>query len=231
MNYVMLSVFMSLFALVTVLGFFASRWKKADLNSLNEWGLAGRQFGTVITWFLLGGDLYTAYTFIAMPALVFGVGAYGFFAIPYVILIYPFAFVIFPRLWAVAHRHGCITPADFIRVRYGSRWLATAVAVTGIVATMPYIALNLVGIEVVVGALGFPTEGIVGEIPLIVGFAILAAYTYTSGLRAPAMIAIVKDVLIYITVAAAIIVIPQQLGGFAKIFAAVPPEKLLLTPP
>ncbi|MET0378588.1 MAG: sodium:solute symporter family protein [Spongiibacteraceae bacterium] len=231
MNPVMLTVFFALFALVTVIGFFASRWKKADLNSLNEWGLAGRQFGTVITWFLLGGDLYTAYTFIAMPALIFGVGAYGFFAIPYVILIFPFAFVVFPRLWAVASRHGCITPADFIRVRYGSRWLATAIAVTGIVATMPYIALNLVGIEVVVGALGFPTEGIVGEIPLIVAFAILAAYTYTSGLRAPAMIAVVKDVLIYITVIAAIIVIPRQLGGFEKIFAAVPPEKLLLTPP
>lgn len=231
MNLIMLSTFFALFALVTVLGFFASRWKSADLSTLDEWGLAGRSFGTVITWFLLGGDLYTAYTFIAMPALVFGIGAYGFFAIPYVILIFPFAFAIFPRLWAVANRHGCVTPADFIRVRYGSRWLALAIALTGIIATMPYIALNLVGIEVVVGALGFPTGGWIGEIPLIVAFVILAAYTYTSGLRAPAMIAIVKDILIYATVIAAVIVIPRQLGGFANIFAAVPAEKLLLTPP
>jgi SSS family solute:Na+ symporter len=96
---------------------------------------------------------------------------------------------------------------------------------------MPYIALQLVGIEVVIGALGFDTKGFVGDLPLIIAFAILAAYTYTSGLRAPAMIAVVKDVLIYITIAAAIIVIPPQLGGFGHIFGAVPPAKLLLKAP
>ena len=224
-------VFVALFGFVTVLGFFASRWKRADLNSLHEWGLAGRRFGTWLTWFLLGGDLYTAYTFIAVPALVYGVGAHGFFSVPYTILVYPFAFIVFPRLWAVAQKHGFITPGDFVRARYGSRWLALAIALTGILATMPYIALQLIGIEVVIGALGFNTDGLIGELPLIVAFAILAAYTYASGLRAPAMIAIVKDVLIYATIIAAVIVIPAQLGGYAKIFASVPPEKLLLKAP
>ncbi|MFT3928739.1 MAG: sodium:solute symporter [Spongiibacteraceae bacterium] len=231
MNITATIVFVAIFILVTVLGFLASRWKRADLNSLHEWGLAGRRFGTLLTWFLLGGDLYTAYTFIAVPALVFGAGAYGFFGVPYTILVYPFAFVVFGRLWAVAHKHGFITPADFIRARYGSRWLALAIAATGIIATMPYIALQLVGIEVVIGALGFSTEGLIGELPLIVAFAILAAYTYASGLRAPAMIAVVKDILIYVTIIAAIIVIPAQLGGYGKIFSAIPPEKLLLKAP
>jgi solute:Na+ symporter, SSS family len=50
-------------------------------------------------------------------------------------------------------------------------------------------------------------------------------------LRAPASIAIVKDILIYITALAAIIVIPIQLGGFAKIFATVPAAKVLLATP
>ena len=45
------------------------------------------------------------------------------------------------------------------------------------------------------------------------------------------MIAIVKDTLIYITAFAAVIVIPAQLGGWANIFAAVPPEKLILATP
>ncbi len=231
MNITATLVFVSIFIAVTVLGFLASRWQRADLNSLHEWGLAGRRFGTLLTWFLLGGDLYTAYTFIAVPALVFGAGAFGFFGVPYTILVYPFAFVVFGRLWAVAHKHNFITPADFVRARYGSRWLALAIAITGIVATMPYIALQLVGIEVVIGALGFNTSGLLGELPLIIAFAILAAYTYASGLRAPAMIAVVKDILIYATIIAAVIVIPAQLGGYAKIFAAVPPEKLLLKLP
>lgn len=224
-------VFVSSFLFVTILGFYASRWKQADLHSLDEWGLAGRRFGTWITWFLLGGDLYTAYTFIAVPALLFGMGAFGFFGIPYTILIYPLAFMVLPRLWAVSHKHGFVTPADFIRARYNSPLLALAIAVTGILATMPYVALQLVGIEVVIGGLGFDTKGAFGEIPLIVAFVILAAYTYSSGLRAPAMIAIVKDLLIYITIIAAFIIIPMQLGGYGKIFSAVPVEKLLLKAP
>src|SRR5262250_3794408 len=105
-DWVALSVFIALFVLVTILGFLAARWRRGDLDLLHEWGLAGRRFGTVVTWFLLGGDLYTAYTFVAVPALVFGAGAIGFFAVPYTIMIYPFVFVVFPRLWSVSHKHG-----------------------------------------------------------------------------------------------------------------------------
>ncbi len=230
-NWTALTVFVLFFGAVTILGFVASRWRKGDLSLLSEWGLAGGRFGTMVTWFLLGGDLYTAYTFIAVPALAFGAGAIAFFAVPYTILVYPFVFVVFPRLWSVSRRHRYITAADFVRGRFGNRSLALAVAVTGIVATMPYIALQLVGIEVVIAAMGVQAAGVVGELPLIIAFVILAAFTYTSGLRAPAAIAIVKDVMIYVTVVTAIVVVPMQLGGFGRIFAAVPPAKLILPHP
>ncbi|MBV9554440.1 MAG: sodium:solute symporter, partial [Alphaproteobacteria bacterium] len=201
-----LVVFVLLFVLIAVLGFVAGRWRRGDLDLIEEWGLAGSRFGTVVTWFLLGGDLYTAYTFIAVPALMFGAGAIAFFAVPYTIMVYPFVFVVFPRLWQVARHNGYITASDFVRGRYGSRWLALAVAVTGIVATMPYIALQLVGIQVVIGALGINAAGLGRDLPLVIAFVILAAFTYTSGLRAPAAIAIVKDLLIWITVVVAIVV-------------------------
>jgi SSS family solute:Na+ symporter len=224
-------VFVALFLFVTWVGFIAARWRKADLNVLNDWGLGGRRFGTVVTWFLLGGDLYTAYTFIAVPALVYGAGAMGFFAVPYTILIYPILYLIFPRLWVIAHKRGHVTAADFVRERFDSRLLALAVALTGIVATMPYIALQLVGMEVVIGALGFPAGGFIGHLPLIIAFVILAAFTYTSGLRAPALIAVVKDTLIFVTIFAAIVIIPAKLGGYGAIFASIPHEKLLLESP
>src|SRR4051794_11896226 len=205
-----------LFAFVAVLGFGAARWKRAQaLDNLDEWGLGGRNFGSWVTWFLLGGDLYTAYTFVAVPALVFGVGALGFFAVPYTIVLYPIALLAAIRMWSVAHRRGYVTPADFVRGRHGSSSLALAVAITGIVATMPYIALQLVGIEAVLKAMG-----IEGHLPLIIAFAVLAAYTYSSGLRAPALIAFVKDSLIYLVVIVAIIALPIQLGGFDAIFGA-----------
>jgi SSS family solute:Na+ symporter len=214
-NQVELWILVFFFVLVSGMGFLAARWKRAEsLNNLDEWGLGGRNFGTWVTWFLLGGDLYTAYTFIAVPALIYGAGAAGFFAVPYTIIVYPMVFLVAPRLWSVSHRNGYVTPADFVRGRSGSGGLALAVAITGIVATMPYIALQLVGIEAVLGAIG-----ISGRIPLYVAFIVLAAYTYSSGLRAPALIAFVKDSLIYIVVIAAIIYIPSKLGGWGEIFA------------
>ena len=220
-----LAIFLFFFALVTVLGFVAARWRRAEtLEHLDEWGLGGRNFGAWVSWFLIGGDLYTAYTFVAVPALVFGVGALGFFAVPYTIITYPIVFIAAPRMWSVAHRHGYVTPADFVRGRHGSASLALAIAVTGIVATMPYIALQLVGIGAVLKSMG-----ILGEWPLIIAFVILAAYTYQSGLRAPALIAFVKDTLIYIVVITAVIYIPIKLGGFGDIFAAAD-KKFASTP-
>jgi SSS family solute:Na+ symporter len=215
-NELQLAIVAALFLFVSGVGFAAVRWRRAaSLQDIDEWGLGGRKFGGWITWFLLGGDIYTAYTFVAVPALVFGLGAIGFFAVPYTIIVYPLVLLAAIRLWSVAHRHGMATPADFVRGRYGSSTLALAIAVTGIVATMPYIALQLVGIEAVV-----KTIGLTGDWPIILAFAVLAAYTYQSGLRAPALIAFVKDTLIYIVVFVAIIAIPIQLGGFDAIFGA-----------
>ncbi|MET9955796.1 monocarboxylate uptake permease MctP [Streptomyces sp. NPDC006339] len=211
-----ITVFVSLFLLVSVMGFAASRWRRPkELASLDEWGLGGRSFGPWITWFLIGGDLYTAYTFVAIPALLFGAGAVGFFALPYTVVVYPLVFLVLLRLWSVSHRHGLVTPADFVRVRHGSRLLALLVAITGIVATMPYIALQLVGIEAVLRSMG-----IAGHWPITVAFLVLAAYTYHSGLRAPALIAFVKDILTYLVIIVAVIYIPPKLGGWGSIFGA-----------
>src|SRR5215471_263719 len=206
----------ALFLLVSAVGFVAARWRRPDtLAHLDEWGLGGRSFGGWITWFLVGGDLYTAYTFVAVPALLFASGATGFFAVPYTVIVYPMVFVVLVRLWSVSHRHGFVTPADFVRARSGSSTMALLVAITGIVATMPYIALQLVGIEAVLKSMHIP-----GSWPLIVAFLVLAAYTYQSGLRAPALIAFVKDILIYLVIIVAILYIPSKLGGWASIFSA-----------
>jgi SSS family solute:Na+ symporter len=232
-NAVSLSVLIIIFVLVTGVGFAAARWRRpVAFASLDEWGLGGRGFGTFVTWFLLGGDLYTAYTFVAVPAAMFSTGAVmGFFAVPYTIIVYPLIFIFMPRLWSVSHRHGYVTPADFVRGRFDSRSLSLAVAVTGIIATMPYIALQLVGIQAVleVAGIGGSSNTFLKDLPLLIAFAVLAAYTYSSGLRAPALIAFIKDILIYLVIIVAIIYIPYKLGGFGKIFDAAQ-GKLTKTP-
>ena len=155
----------------------------------------------------------------AVPALIFGAGAAGFFAVPYTIIIYPLFFLILIRLWSVSHRHGFVTPADFVRARFDSPTLALLIAITGIVATMPYIALQLIGIEAVLKTMGMTGDSVLARhAPIIIAFAILAAYTYQSGLRAPALIAFVKDTLIYIVIIVAVIYLPYKLGGWGSIF-------------
>lgn len=225
-------VFITLFFLISSLGFVASRWKRADLGHIEEWGLGGRRFGPLLVWFLLGGDLYTAYTFVALPALMYAAGGSGFFAVPYSIIVFPIVFAVFPKVWGVCAKHGYVTAADMVAGLYRNRTLALMIALTGIVATMPYLSLQLVGLEAIFAGLGLHASitifGSEMELPLFVAFLVMAGFTYNSGLRAPAMIAIVKDILIYTTLIAAILIVPAKLGGYGAVFDAVPPEKLLI---
>jgi solute:Na+ symporter, SSS family len=228
------SIVIVLFVIVTGVGFGAARWRRAgDMKHLDEWGLGGRGFGTFITWFLLGGDLYTAYTFIAVPALVFGSGSIGFYAVAYTIMVFPIVFIFLPRLWSVSRVHGYVTPADFIRGRYGARGLALAAAFTGILALMPYIALQLVGIQAVLTVMGVGASAgnsFVKDLPLFIAFLVLAIFTYVSGLRAPALIAFVKDTLIYVFVLVAVFYIPTRLGGWGHIFGTAQAHFAAISP-
>jgi SSS family solute:Na+ symporter len=210
---VQFGVFLGLFVVTIALGFWAARWRQpSTMYNLDEWGLGGRSFGPVLTWFLASGDLYTAYTFVALPALIYAVGAVGFFAVPFAVIALPLVFVGLSRMWSVAHIHGLVTPADFVRVRFGSAWLALVVAVAGIVGTLPYIALQLLGMEAV-----FTVMGLEGHWPLWAAFAILALFTYNAGLRAPALMAILKDILILWVVLAALVMVGAK-GGWGRVF-------------
>ncbi len=221
MRWTELAIFTLLFAVATGLGFYAARWKGGrGLNNLNEWGLGGRKFGSWVTWFLLSGDIFTAYTFVAAPALMFGAGPIGFYGLPFTMFVYPLAYLPVIRFWSVSRVHRYVTPADFVQGRYGSSTLTLLVAVTGIVSMMLYIALQLLGLEAVLRTMGLNWAGLAGHAPLFIAFVILAVYTYRSGLRAPALIAFGKGFLIYLVIIVAVIILSVKLGGWGAIFDA-----------
>ncbi|HEU5108640.1 MAG TPA: sodium:solute symporter, partial [Micromonosporaceae bacterium] len=130
----------------------------------------------------------------------------------FLVVVYPMLFVVLVRFWSVSHVHGFVTPAEFVRARFGSRTLAVGVAVTCVVATMPYIALQLVGVQAV-----FSVMGLTGKWPLTAAFLVLALYTFNSGLRAPALISIVKDVLIIWVVLSAFVAVAGKSGGWGNV--------------
>ena len=223
--------FVCLFVVFIVLGFYGKYWRRGDLNNVHEWSLAGRKLGTTLVFFLIGADLYTAYTFVAIPSGVFAKGSLYFFAIPYVMLTFAVALVTMPRLWSLSREKGYITASDFVKDRFSSLALAVMIAITGIVAELPYIALQIVGMQSVLTVMlaGTSNSQIVGEISLLVSFAILAAFTFTSGLRGATLTAIFKDILIWITVIAVIVVVPISIGGFGNVFKEIKPNYVTLS--
>ncbi|MCL5008226.1 MAG: sodium:solute symporter [Candidatus Marsarchaeota archaeon] len=220
---VSITVFVALFGVFIFLGFYGSRWRKGDLRKLKEWGMAGSRIGTAVGWFLLGADIYTAYTFIAVPSSLYAKGSIYFFAAPYVIITYAFAMWLMPKFWKIANKNGHLTVADFVRSLFNSRLLAISIAVVGIVAELPYIALQIVGMQAVLITLlsGIGAVNLIIEISLILSFIILAAFTWTSGLRGAALGSIMKDVLILITVVVVVLVV-VTIGGFHTALLTAP---------
>ena len=213
-NSVSIGVFVALFLVFIFLGFYGSRWRKGDLRKLKEWGMAGGRLGTFLGWFLLGADIYTAYTFIAVPSSLFAKGSIYFFAAPYVIITYAFAMWAMPKFWRIANKHGHLTVADFVRSVFNSRLLAISIAIVGIVAELPYIALQIVGMQAVLIALlsGLGAVNTIIEVALVLSFIILAAFTWTSGLRGATLGALLKDALILVTVAVVVVSV-AAVGG------------------
>ena len=215
LNQTATAVFVFFFALVTVMGFAAARWKAATSGTSSNGasaagnsargspGFCSEAISTPPTpssrfprWFLhrrlriFRGSLHHHHLSLSLSDDA--------------------------ALWAVSRKHGYVTAGDFVPGRYGRRGLELAVAFTGILATMPYIALQLVGLEKVILALGFSGPGSMAHAPLTIAFVILALYTYTSGFRAPAMIAFVKDAMIYIFILAAIVIFPTSSAASAR---------------
>ena len=219
--------FVTLFVLFMILGFYGKYWRRGNLNEIYEWSLAGRRFGTTIIFFLIGADIYTSYAFVALPSGVFAKGAFYF--LTYAAVAFGVALVTMPRLLALSKEKGYITASDFIKDRFASPTLSILIAITGIVSLLPYIALQIVGMQsvLIVMLSGTTNSHMIEEVALLVSFVILAAFTYTSGLRGAALTAVFKDILIWVTIIALIVVVPLSIsGGFSTAFRDLKPNYL-----
>ena len=207
---------------VAVVGLLAWRWRRPSTPSrLDDWSLGTRQFGSWVAWFFVGSVLFTGYAFVAGPAMAFAEGASAFWVLPYLIIAFPLMLAPMARLWSVSRARGYLTTADFVRGRYGSGVLALLVAISGIVAAVPLLALQFVAIEAVTRVAGLNQSGVVGHLPLLLPLVVLAAVLNRSGLRAAALVSFVKVILIFLVVFVAILYLPIKLEGWTEIFGRV----------
>jgi SSS family solute:Na+ symporter len=215
-------VFLLFFIVFSYLGLKGKDFKAGNLDLLHEWALGGQRFGALLLWFLIGADLFTAYTFIAVPSGLFAKGPIFFFAVPYVAMGFGVALAVMPKFFAISKEKCHITAVDFVKDRYNSKALAITVAIVGILAELPYIALQIVGMKVVLSTILMQFKGInqnfINEASLSIAFLILSWFTYKSGLRGATLTAVLKDFLILGTVVVLSIYIPLHYHGFYKAF-------------
>lgn len=201
------SLLITSFIIITVvlIGFLAGR-DKSSRSSVEEWSVGGRRFGGLLVWLLVGADLYTAYTFLGLTSTAYQGGSLAFFAIPYSILAYLIAYFFLPKLWKVANQHKFTTIADYARERFDSKLLSVLIAIVGVLMLIPYICLQLSGIQDTLQVAG--TGFINVELVVIISFLLVALYTFFSGIKGPTYTAIIKDILVWVIMLFMVVSLP-----------------------
>jgi SSS family solute:Na+ symporter len=173
--------------------------------------VGGRSFGTIFLWVLMAGEIYTTFTFLGIAGLTYSQGAPAFYVIAYGACAYVIAYFLTPALWRVAKQHNLLTGADFFETRFNSRALGVAVALLQFVMIVPYVALQLSGLQILLRIAGYGAYDATTSV--CVAFIVLALFVFTAGLRGTAWASVVKDVLVLAGVIFAGVALPIRFFG------------------
>lgn len=176
-----------------------------------EYIVGGRRLGWLLLWLLMAGEIYTTFTFLGAAGWAYGKGAPAYYILGYGTVAYIISYFIAPPIHRLARKRGFLTGPDFFTDRYGSRVLGAIVALLGFVMLVPYATLQLTGIQILLRVAGY--GAIDPLVAVALAFALIAIFTYVSGLRGAAWASVVKDVLVLIGVVFAGIVMPAHFFG------------------
>jgi solute:Na+ symporter, SSS family len=193
------------------LGIFGVRKIKMDPT---QFIVGGRSLGAIFLWLLMAGEVYTSFTFLGAAGWAYSKGAPAFYIICYLTVACILSFFYLPPIWRCAHRHGLLTNADYFAVKYQSPSLGALVALVGVVFLVPYITLQLTGIQILLQIAGY--GGIDSVLAAGLAFGLIVAFVLVSGLRGAAWASLVKDALVLGAVLFAGIVLPVQFFGSPK---------------
>ena len=214
---VALSIMAIIVAVGSLIGFLARSHHKMDLE---QWTVGGRGFGLVLVWLLMAGEIYTTFTFLGASGWAYSKGGPVLYILGYSSLMYVVSFFVLPPIWEVGRKHRLQTQADFFQVRYGSKYLGAFVALVGVVCLIPYLQIQLTGLGLIVEVASF---GAIHRTPaMVVGFALVAAFVFVSGVRGVAWVSILKDILLLSAALFIGFALPRiYFGGVGPMFAAL----------
>ncbi len=179
--------------------------------SPEQYIVAGRSFGAILLVLLMGGEIYTSFTFLGAAGWAYGKGAPAFYILCYGPVAYVISYFLLPPLWRVAARHGLLTGPDFFAQRYQSKPLGVMIAVIGFVFLIPYITLQLTGLEILVHIAGYGLFNAKAAVAL--AFGLVTLFVFTAGLRGLAWASVGKDALMLLAVVFVGIVVPIHFLG------------------
>ncbi len=159
-----------------------------------EYIVGGRGFGAVFLWVLLAGEIYTSFTFLGAAGWTYGFGAPAFYIMAYGTCGYILGYFLAPAIWRVGKERGLLTAPDFFTARYGSTALTAMVALIQCVAVIPYVTLQLSGLQIFLSIAGY--GHINAQTAAVASFLLIIVFVFVTGLRGTAWASIVKDALV-----------------------------------
>lgn len=210
---VLMAAFLAV-AAITVGGIVYGASQSRDLEG---WLIHSRLMGPILVWFLLGTEIYTAFTFQGLAGFAYANGSAVFYNVALNDVAYAIGFLVLPAIWLIGKRFGYVTQADFLAGRYRSRNLGIFVALTSALIMIAYIDLNIEGLGAVVQVIGKGAFNQTGAD--LVGFLVLALAVLLGGIRGNAWQAVVKDILMFIAVVVIFFTIPlHYFGSFGNFY-------------
>jgi solute:Na+ symporter, SSS family len=220
MNLALVVIFVFL-ALARFLGIRARRGQDMDLE---QWTVGGRGFGTLFVFLLLAGEIYTTFTFLGGSGWAYGEGGPAFYILSYGCLAYVMSYWLLPAVWRYATEHRLHSQADFFVKKYDSKALGVFVSLVAVVAMVPYLALQLQGLGIIVSVSSYGT--ISPLVAAIIGTVAVTTYVMISGIHGSAWTAVAKDAMVLVVVVFLGLYLPFTLyDGVGDMFREIQAQK------
>jgi solute:Na+ symporter, SSS family len=185
-------VFLAIIVFSLVVAFAAIRGH--DMHDLKEYLIASRQFGGFLLFFLSVGEVYSIGTMIGFPGGIYAKGpTYGIWFLGYILLAYPVGYFLNPLIWRAGQLYNAMTLPDLFKGHFNNRALELTVTITAILFMVPWGQLQFTGLIVALHGLGWNLSPLALS---LIAAALAFAYIAASGIRAPAMVSIIKDILL-----------------------------------
>jgi SSS family solute:Na+ symporter len=218
---VALGIIFGWLAITTAVGIAAGlgrRRRLDDRQARDEFLVGGRTFGAVLLYVMMAAEIYSAYAFLGLAGWAYDPGAPIYYGLAYGSIAYAIYFFLGPRINRLGKRLGYLTQPDFMADRYDSRGLGVLTAAMGIIATLIYLELQILGAGIIVE---IASNGVVRAWQArVIAFGLIVVFVSTSGIRGVGWTNLLQAAIMLVgMVAAGLVITHTFFGGIAPMFA------------